>query len=167
MRIKLLLLAFSIFAGVFMGWKYSSPSSPGFINEQCYVLLKSRYESDTGVEYFDAVITFSFLSDRGTITANAELTTADKVKTPLMQRMNFTYAPPNNNEYTLKIVSVMNSSLADHLSVGTSRYMRNMLNINLVSPSGIKIRIMPEKSGDYLIYNNVIPWAYCNDMSSQ
>jgi hypothetical protein len=141
-----------------------SPSrvTTGFDNERCYVLLKSWYKSDIGMESLDAVITFSFLKESGTITANAVLTTTDNKTIPLLQRMNFTFSPPKNDEYTLKVVSVMNPSLDDSLPQEMSQYMRNVLNVHLVTPEGIKFRILPEKEGNYIIYNNIIPWVFCN-----
>jgi hypothetical protein len=56
----------------------------------------------------------------------------------------------------------MNKSLADSIPENISPYMKNMLSNYLISPEKINLRIVPLKDNGYLIYSNLIPWAYCN-----
>lgn len=161
MKTILFMIITAITAGV-LGWLYSPRSGEGFKNEQCYILLKSHYESDQGNEYVDSVITLSFLSNKGTITANTSLTTTDNITVPLMQRMDFTYDTPKSDEYTLKINGLMNSTLNELIPKSTTSYMKNILNVFLTNPKEIKVRIKKDKNGNFVMYNNVIPWSYCN-----
>lgn len=151
-------------AGTSSGWFYSFSAGNAFKNEQCYILLKANYQSERGNEHIESVITLSLLPNKGRITVNSELKTADNISTSLMQRMDFVYDAPKNDEYTLKINSLVDSSSNERIPEGTSTYTKSLLKIYLTDPKTIKLKIKKEHNGDYILYNNVIPWLYCNRM---
>lgn len=161
MRSFLVIIMLAI-AGTVSGWLYSLSANVKINNTQCYILLKNNYQSEQGDEYLDSTITFSFLSNQGTTVANFSLITTDNKMVSLTQRMAFDYAVSQNDEYTLTINKILNSNLQGQIPENTSFYIKNILNTYLIKPQEIKIRIRKGKNGDYIMYNNVIPWVYCN-----
>lgn len=160
---KVYFLVIAIILGVTLGCNFKKKSNE-LTNGKCYALLKASYKSDFGIESFDGVITFYFLKNKGSIFINAQLTTIDNVKIPLSQRMNIVFSPSKNGDYTLKVVSLMNKSLEDQTQEKISPHMRNMIDTHLINPSNLNIRLTPDKNNGYLIYNNIIPWVYCNNI---
>lgn len=161
MRNQLIIILLAI-AGAASGWLYSLSEKVKINNTQCYVLLKNSYQSEQGNEYIDSSITFSFLSNQGTAVANFSLITTDNKMVSLTQRMAFDYTLTQNDEYTLTINKILNNHLQQQIPENISFYIKNILDTYLINPKEIKIRIKKGKNGDYVMYNNVIPWVYCN-----
>lgn len=158
---KVIIFFCIILLGVLLGM--NSLSQPSEIkNGRCYILLKSSYQSDDGMEYVDSVINLSFSGSRGSVTINTALITAKNESIPLAQSMDFTLSSIYHNEYTISIVKVMNKSIVNSIPKNISPYIRNILDIYLISPTEIKFRMVILKEGGYMIYINLIPWAYCN-----
>ncbi|MBC3381132.1 hypothetical protein H8I69_18590 [Serratia fonticola] len=161
MKIKIAILMFALITGVFLGDKFSH-KKPDIIGGRCYVFVKSSYHGGRGGEHLNSVISFTFSKTAGAVTVNTVLTTADNDNIPLSQSLIFNLSAIEHDKYTINIINKMNKSLSDSIPENLSPYMKNIISNYLTNPEIINLRIVPLKESGYLIYSNLIPWAYCN-----
>lgn len=158
---KTIILILIFITGAVLGAR-SASQKPDVEGGRCYVFIKSSYHNGPNGEHLNSVISFTFSKEAGAVTINTVLTTADKEHIPLSQSLIFNLSSIEHDKYTIEIINKMNKSLADSIPPNLSPYMKNMLSNYLINPEKINLRIVPLKEGGYLIYSNLIPWAYCN-----
>lgn len=164
---KIILIIITVSVGVFFGFSVQKEKKHvnNVQNQSCYTLIKATHKSDFGVEYFNAVITFSFYKQKGAMTVSADLITKDNKTILLTQNMNFNYEHAEKNKYNLKIMNITNKNLyAETQSITMSSYMRNIITTYFSNPENIIFDIVRLPNDDLLFYQNVIPWFYCNKL---
>ena len=164
MIIRMVLIIIAMSTSAFMG-AYISQNVKETRNESCYALFKGTYKNKHGTEHFNALITFSLQDRKGVIAINSSLITEGGKTTTLINNINFTYELTEKRKYSLKNISTTNKYFSNELlPAETSDFMRNLINTYFSSPDSLIIDIIKLKSGDFLVYQNVDPWFYCNKL---